>query len=134
MWHGVELCRGLVLGGLGATEALAHLAVLVAFVVGGWSACQVTFRQAAATVSATLTRVVPSALFDVRNPQRLLERSVMVYRRTWLIFVSGFFEPLFYLLSIRVGLSALVGDIDGRRPTRALRPVRRPGPARRRRR
>jgi len=63
-------------------------------------------------MSATLTRVVPSALFDVRNPQRLLERSVMVYRRTWLIFVSGFFEPLFYLLSIRVGLSALVGDID----------------------
>jgi len=63
-------------------------------------------------MSATLTRVVPSALFDVRDPQRLLERSVMVYRRTWLIFVSGFFEPLFYLLSIRVGLSALVGDID----------------------
>jgi len=63
-------------------------------------------------VSATLTRVVPTALLDVRNPQRLLERSVMVYRRTWLIFVSGFFEPLFYLLSIRVGLSALVGDVD----------------------
>ena len=63
-------------------------------------------------MSATLTRVVPTALLDVRNPQRLLERSVMVYRRTWLIFVSGFFEPLFYLLSIRVGLSALVGDVD----------------------
>ena len=63
-------------------------------------------------MSATLTRIVPDALLDVRSPQRLLERSVMVYRRTWLIFVSGFFEPLFYLLSIRVGLSALVGDIE----------------------
>ena len=45
LWHGVELCRGLVLGGLEATDALAHLAVLVAFVVGGWAACQVTFRR-----------------------------------------------------------------------------------------
>jgi len=45
LWHGVELCRGLVLGGLEATDGLAHLAVLVAFVVGGWAACQVTFRR-----------------------------------------------------------------------------------------
>ncbi len=28
---------------------------------------------------------------------RLIERNVMVYRRTWLILFSGFFEPLFYL-------------------------------------
>ncbi len=45
LWHGIELCRGLVLGGLGATEAIAHLAVLLVFVVGGWVACQVTFRR-----------------------------------------------------------------------------------------
>jgi lipooligosaccharide transport system permease protein len=66
--------------------------------------------------SATLTRIVPDVVFDVRSPQRLMERSVMVYRRTWIIFVSGFFEPLFYLLSIRIGLTALVGDVevDGR--------------------
>ncbi len=62
--------------------------------------------------SGTVARIVPNALFDVRSPQRLMERSVMVYRRTWLVFVSGFFEPLFYLLSIRVGLSALVGDVE----------------------
>ena len=36
----------------------------------------------------------------------------MCYRRTWPILVSGFFEPLFYLLSIRVGLSELVGDVS----------------------
>ncbi len=63
-------------------------------------------------MSATVARIVPEALFDIRSPQRLMERSVMVYRRTWIIFVSGFFEPLFYLLSIRVGLSALVGDVE----------------------
>jgi lipooligosaccharide transport system permease protein len=63
-------------------------------------------------VTATVTRIVPAALLDVRSPQRLMERSAMVYRRNWVLFVSGFFEPLFYLLSIRVGLSALIGDIE----------------------
>lgn len=57
-------------------------------------------------------RIVPAAVFDIRRPQRLIERSAMVYRRTWLILVSGFFEPLFYLLSIRVGLAALVGEVE----------------------
>ena len=31
-----------------------------------------------------------------------------MYRRSWIFFVSGFFEPFFYLLSIGVGLSKLV--------------------------
>jgi lipooligosaccharide transport system permease protein len=39
----------------------------------------------------------------------VLERNILVYRRSWIFFVSGFFEPLFYLLSIGVGLSHLVG-------------------------
>jgi lipooligosaccharide transport system permease protein len=29
-----------------------------------------------------------------------------------MILVSGFFEPLFYLLSIRIGFGSLVGDVD----------------------
>ena len=42
--------------------------------------------------------------------------SFSTYRRSWIVFLSGFFEPVFYLLSIGVGLGALVGDIadDGR--------------------
>jgi lipooligosaccharide transport system permease protein len=43
--------------------------------------------------------------------QRLLERNVMVYRRTWMILFSGFFEPVFYLLAIGVGIGDLVGDL-----------------------
>lgn len=57
-------------------------------------------------------RVVPAAWLDVHRPQRMIERSIMVYRRIWGIIISGFFEPLFYLLSIRVGFAALVGDVD----------------------
>lgn len=57
-------------------------------------------------------RVLPAALFDIRRPQRMIERSTYVYKRAWIVFVSGFVEPLFYLLSIQVGLAALVGDVD----------------------
>jgi hypothetical protein len=37
----------------------------------------------------------------------------MVYKHTWLIIFSGFFEPLFYLLSIGVGIGKLVGHVTG---------------------
>lgn len=64
------------------------------------------------TNPAAVTRIVPAVVFDVRRPQRMIERSAFVYRRSWMILVSGFFEPLFYLLSIRIGLSALIGDVE----------------------
>ena len=57
-------------------------------------------------------RIIPPELLAARRPQRMLERAVMVNRRTWLIIVSGFFEPLFYLLSIRIGFGTLVGDVE----------------------
>ena len=37
----------------------------------------------------------------------------MVYRRTWIILFSGFFEPLFYLYALGVGLGALIGNVPG---------------------
>lgn len=51
--------------------------------------------------------------FVGRRSSRLVERNVMVYRRTWLILVSGFFEPLFYLLGIGFGIGSLVGAVTG---------------------
>jgi lipooligosaccharide transport system permease protein len=63
-------------------------------------------------VTGALLRILPAAALDLRRPHRMLERSLMVYRRSWLILVTGFFEPLFYLLSIRVGLAELVGDVN----------------------
>jgi lipooligosaccharide transport system permease protein len=41
----------------------------------------------------------------------LIERNLMVYRRGWLVIASGFFEPVFYLLAIGVGVGALVGEV-----------------------
>ncbi len=64
------------------------------------------------TGSATLTgRVVPP--FVPGSALRMLERSYLVYRRLWLIVFSGFFEPVFYLFSIGIGIGELVGDVTG---------------------
>ena len=35
LWHGVDLCRGLVLGTTGAAAAVGHVAYLLAWIVGG---------------------------------------------------------------------------------------------------
>jgi lipooligosaccharide transport system permease protein len=44
---------------------------------------------------------------------RVVERNTLAYRRMWLAFVSGLFEPLLYLLSIGIGVGGLVGKIPG---------------------
>jgi len=57
-------------------------------------------------------RIAPPRIGRIRA-QYVLERNVLVYRRLWLIVLSGLFEPVFYLFSIRIGLSGLVGDVNG---------------------
>jgi lipooligosaccharide transport system permease protein len=61
-----------------------------------------------------LARTLPR--FGSRRSLHIFERNFMVYRSQWLMLVSGFFEPLFYLLSIGIGLNHLVGNlhVDGR--------------------
>ena len=52
-------------------------------------------------------------LIGSRRSLRLIERNLYVYRHGWIVIFSGFFEPLFYLLSIGFGLGALVGTVPG---------------------
>jgi lipooligosaccharide transport system permease protein len=56
-------------------------------------------------------RIAPLSLLGTRRARHLVERNVLVYRRSWIFFVSGFFEPFFYLLSIGVGLGKIVPPI-----------------------
>ena len=48
----------------------------------------------------------------VARPMRVIERNALAYRRMWLVFITGFGEPLLFLLSIGVGVGGLVGTID----------------------
>jgi lipooligosaccharide transport system permease protein len=49
----------------------------------------------------------------LRRSARVVERNAIVYRRNWLVFLSGLVEPFLYLLSIGVGVGALVGKVPG---------------------
>jgi lipooligosaccharide transport system permease protein len=73
-----------------------------------------------AGVQALPLRVVPwpalSRLRGVlggRSSLHLIERNARAYRHAWLVLLSGVGEPLFYLLSIGVGLGKLVGTVAG---------------------
>ena len=57
-------------------------------------------------------RIAPFRLGS-RRAALLIERNVYVYKTGWLVIFSGFFEPLFYLLSIGLGIGGIVGDIPG---------------------
>jgi len=57
-------------------------------------------------------RIAPPFLFSRTRAHRILERKVMVYRHLWFMFVAGFFEPIFYLLSVRIGIGKLVGHVE----------------------
>ena len=57
------------------------------------------------------TRLFPTRALGRSRAHKVLERDVLVYRRNWTIIVSGFFEPIFYLLGIGFGLGSLVGDV-----------------------
>lgn len=53
-------------------------------------------------------RVVPPVVWS--RAAALIERNLMVSRHTWLVFASGFLEPIFYLLSIGIGIGHLIGN------------------------
>lgn len=41
----------------------------------------------------------------------LVERNFVSFRRTWTIIVSGFFEPVFFLFAMGVGIGSMVGEV-----------------------
>jgi lipooligosaccharide transport system permease protein len=55
----------------------------------------------------------PLASLYAGNARSVISRGILATRSTnWLIIVSGFFEPIFYLLSLGVGLGAIVGAVS----------------------
>src|SRR3954470_23672521 len=67
-----------------------------------------------AVTGALLTRSEPGGSARPRKggPQTMIARNLAAYRRQWIFFLTGFFEPVFYLFSIGVGVGALVTGFD----------------------
>ena len=59
------------------------------------------------------SRITPIGKITPFRAHRIWERNYYVYRRLWKIVFSGFFEPVFYLFSIGIGIGALVGEVTG---------------------
>jgi lipooligosaccharide transport system permease protein len=67
------------------------------------------------TSLALQPRVAPRlpGAFGTRRSVHLVERNMTAYRRMWLLIFTGAFEPVFYLLSLGVGLGKLIPDVTG---------------------
>jgi len=66
----------------------------------------------APTPPPLLARLLPAGSYAGRS-RALVRRSAVASRRTWLAFVSGFFEPVFYLVAMGQGLGSLIGTLPG---------------------
>ncbi|MEA1903927.1 MAG: ABC transporter permease [Actinomycetota bacterium] len=59
------------------------------------------------------SRISPLGSVTPFRAQRIWEHNFIIYRRLWTVVFSGFFEPVFYLFAVGVGVGALVGDVTG---------------------
>ena len=57
------------------------------------------------------SRLTPPGRMTPFRAQRIWERNYLVYRRVWKVVITGFFEPVFYLFSIGIGIGSLVGEV-----------------------
>ena len=116
LWHGVALARALSLGIVMDDPLinLAHLLILAAMAIGRARRDVRVVPPAAAAMSAFVAaaRVLPIGLGS-RRATLLIERNIYVYRRGWMVIFSGFFEPLFYLVAIGVGIGGMIGEVPG---------------------
>jgi lipooligosaccharide transport system permease protein len=77
-------------------------------------------RLRARVLATRALRILPAPLLATRRgalggrgSAHLIERHARAYKHMWLMFASGIFEPLFYLLSVGVGIGVLVGKVAG---------------------
>ncbi|HUF15756.1 MAG TPA: ABC transporter permease [Acidimicrobiia bacterium] len=57
------------------------------------------------------SRLTPIGKVTPFRAQRIWEKNYLAYRRLWKVVFSGFFEPVFYLFAVGIGVGALVGDV-----------------------
>jgi lipooligosaccharide transport system permease protein len=57
------------------------------------------------------SRITPIGKVTPFRAQRIWEKNYLAYRRLWKVVFSGFFEPVFYLFAIGVGVATFVDDV-----------------------
>ncbi|HSM46041.1 MAG TPA: ABC transporter, partial [Acidimicrobiia bacterium] len=57
------------------------------------------------------SRLTPIGKITPFRAQRIWEKNYLAYRRLWKVVFSGFFEPVFYLFAVGIGVGALAGDV-----------------------
>jgi lipooligosaccharide transport system permease protein len=63
-------------------------------------------------VTAPAARLLAGVPLPGAMAWRLVRRNVVVGRKSWLLVLSGFFEPVFYLVGLGIGVGKLVGTIE----------------------
>ena len=135
LWHGVELCRSATLGMPTAVPALVHVGYLLAWAVVGYClACWRTTRSSRTRGALMVTtfaapRLAARGGSTVGRVSAVTVRDLVAVQHAgyWLVVISGFLEPVLYLLSIGIGVGNLVGDFhlaDGTVVLRRLRGAR----------
>ena len=113
LWHGVTLCRDLTLGdvqlarGPPAPRRICSHASAVGLALAAYHLPAEAGRMTELVARARLTVPAKPAFGGLL----IVERNAMVYRRTWMILFSGFFEPLFYLFFFVYPLERFIGDV-----------------------
>ena len=115
LWHGVELCRAATTGSSPSAGTVAR----ARRVPGGVPRRRLLVGRAPVhpgvdvVISAIAVKEAGRRREQRPGALRVVERNILVYRRMWLAFVTGLFEPLLYLLSIGIGVGGLVGKVPG---------------------
>ncbi len=67
---------------------------------------------APAPMTPTTTATPVSPLTPVAAARLIVLRNYLVYRDAWKLFLTGFLEPVFYLLSIGIGVGQLIDSFE----------------------
>ena len=60
-----------------------------------------------------MTLLAGAARPSPRRAIRMVQRNLLLYRHIWMVLLSGFFEPLFYLVAIGLGVGSMVREVNG---------------------